>query len=153
MLQHESLAGKVRGLREHEFVSEEARNRFDDLLERLREQLTHQFVDQLSEASESLSDEDRARMAAMLSELNRMLDQRRVGVAPATEKVDFAAFMERYGDFFPESPRTLDELLEVLARRMAAMQQVMNSLSPEQRDQIQDLSNQLLEDLDLQWQV
>lgn len=153
LLQHESLAGKVRGLREHEFVSEEARNRFDDLLERLREQLTHQFVDQLSEASESLSDEDRARMAAMLSELNRMLDQRRVGVDPATEKVDFAAFMERYGDFFPESPRTLDELLEVLARRMAAMQQVMNSLSPEQRDQIQDLSNQLLEDLDLQWQV
>jgi uncharacterized protein with von Willebrand factor type A (vWA) domain len=61
--------------------------------------------------------------------------------------------MERFGDFFPEEPGDLDELLEVMARRMAAMQAMLNSMTPEQRAQLQALSDQLLEDLDLRWQV
>src|SRR5690349_16446220 len=61
--------------------------------------------------------------------------------------------MERYGDFFPENPATLDELLEIMAQRMAAMQAMMNSMSPEQRAQLQALSDHLLEDMDLRWQM
>jgi uncharacterized protein with von Willebrand factor type A (vWA) domain len=45
--------------------------------------------------------------------------------------------MERYGDFFPENPQNLDELLEVMAKRMAAMQAMLNSMTPEQRAQLQ----------------
>ena len=158
LLELDDLAGQVRGLQQHEFVSSEAAERFEALLETLREQLTRRFVDQVTEATEDLmagdgADEARTRMASMLAELNRMLDRRREGVDPAEEAADFVSFMDEYGDFFPERPRTLDELLEVLARRMAAMQQVLNSMSPEQRRQIQDLADQLLEDLDLQWQV
>ena len=92
-------------------------------------------------------------MTGMLAELNAMLDRRRSGVDPAEEHRAFVDFMERFGDFFPENPRTLDELLEAMARRMAAMAQVMNSMSPEQQAQIQALADQLLEDLDLSWQV
>ena len=61
--------------------------------------------------------------------------------------------MERYGDFFPENPQNLDELLEVMAQRMAAMQAMLNSMTPEQRAQLQGLAEQLLEDMDLRWQV
>ena len=61
--------------------------------------------------------------------------------------------MEEFGDFFPENPQTLDELLEQMARRMAAMQAMMNSMTPEQRAQLQQLSDQLLEDMDLRWQM
>jgi uncharacterized protein with von Willebrand factor type A (vWA) domain len=77
-----------------------------------------------------------------------MLEQRQRGEEP-----DFEGFMERYGDFFPENPQTLDELLEVMAQRMAAMQQMLNSMTPEQRAQLQELSDMLLEDMDLRWQV
>src|SRR5690606_33360527 len=66
---------------------------------------------------------------------------------------DFDGFMERYGDFFPENPQNLDELLEVLAKRMAAMQAMLASMTPEQRAQIQQLAEQLLDDMDLRWQV
>ena len=48
--------------------------------------------------------------------------------------------MEEFGDFFPENPQTLDELLEQMAQRMAAMQAMMNSMTPEQRAQLQELS-------------
>ena len=61
--------------------------------------------------------------------------------------------MEQFGDFFPENPQNLDELLEQMAQRMAAMQAMMNSMTPEQRAQLQQLSDQLLDDMDLRWQM
>src|SRR5690606_21961699 len=105
-------------------------------------------LDQMSSAVQNMTPQDMQRMKDMLSELNQMLEQRQRGEEP-----DFEGFMERYGDFFPENPRDLDELLEVMAQRMAAMQQMLNSMTPEQRAQLQQLSDQLLEDMDLRWQV
>ena len=61
--------------------------------------------------------------------------------------------MEHYGDFFPENPQNLDELLEAMAQRMAAAQAMLNSMTPAQREQLRQLSDQLLEDMDLRWQV
>ncbi|HEY6533811.1 MAG TPA: hypothetical protein VIY72_16000 [Acidimicrobiales bacterium] len=142
------LAGMVRELQSHDFTSSEARERFEELVEQLREQLMQQYVDQMAGAVESLSPEDMARMKDMFAELNQMLEARQRGEEP-----DFDGFMERYGDFFPEDPQDLDELLEVLARRMAAAQAMLNSMTPEQRAQLQALSEQLLEDMDLRWQV
>jgi uncharacterized protein with von Willebrand factor type A (vWA) domain len=142
------LAGMVRDLENHDFTSSEARERFDELVEKLREQLMQQYVDQMAGAVENLSPEDMARMKDMFAELNQMLEQRQRGEEP-----DFDGFMERYGDFFPENPRDLDELLEVMAQRMAAAQAMLNSMTPEQRAQLQALSDQLLEDMDLRWQI
>ena len=48
--------------------------------------------------------------------------------------------MERFGDFFPGNPQTLDELLEQMAQSMAQMQQLLNSMTPEQRAQLQELA-------------
>ena len=77
-----------------------------------------------------------------------MLEKHQRGDDPGFEE-----FMEKFGDFFPENPQNVDELLEQMARRMAAMQAMMNSMTPEQRAQLQQLSDQLLEDMDLQWQM
>jgi uncharacterized protein with von Willebrand factor type A (vWA) domain len=142
------LAGQVKGLEDYDFASNEAQERFDELIDKLREQLMQQTVDQMSGAMGSMSPEDMARMKDMMAELNQMLEQRAAGEEP-----DFEGFMERHGDFFPENPQTLDELLEVMARRMAAAQAMLNSMTPEQRAQLQQLSDQLLEDMDLRWQV
>ena len=61
--------------------------------------------------------------------------------------------MDKHGDFFPGDPQSLDELLEQMAMSMAAMQQIMNSMTPEQRAQLQQLSEALLDDMDLRWQM
>ncbi|MGF1596257.1 MAG: VWA domain-containing protein [Acidimicrobiales bacterium] len=144
----DDLAGRVRGLQNYEFESNEAQQRFDDLLDKLRQQLMQQQFDQMSGAMQNMSPEDMARMKDMMAELNNMLEQRARGEEP-----DFEGFMDRYGDFFPENPETLDELLENMAQRMAAMQAMLNSMTPEQRAQLMDLSNQLLEDMDLNFEV
>ena len=142
------LAGKVRELGSYDFESSEARQRFEQLMDRLREQLMQQAVDQMSEGMQGMSPQDMQRMKDMLAGLNEMLDRRQRGEDPGFEQ-----FMEQFGDFFPENPQNLDELLEQIARRMAAMQAMLNSMSPEQRAQLQQLAEQLLDDMDLRWQL
>ncbi|MEM9519609.1 MAG: VWA domain-containing protein [Actinomycetota bacterium] len=142
------LAGQVKGLQNYDFESPEARQQFEELMDQLREQLMQQQLDQIAEGINDMSPEEMQRLKDMMAELNQMLEQRANGVEP-----DFEGFMERYGDFFPENPQTLDELLEVMAQRMAQAQQMMNSMTPEQRQQLQELSNQLMEDMDLNFQM
>jgi uncharacterized protein with von Willebrand factor type A (vWA) domain len=144
------LAGQVRSLQHYEFVSSEARAHFEELMERLREEVARTYFDQMSEA---LSDPDPAQLEHMrqaFDALNRMIEQRE-----ADEPIDpsFESFMEQFGDLFPGDPKNLDELLEQLAARMAAAQALWNTLSPEQRAQLQGLAESLLEDMDLRWQV
>lgn len=142
------LAGQVRELQQYDFTSSEARQQFEDLMEKLREQLMQQYVDQMSDEVQNMQPQDMQRLKDMISNLNEMLEQRANGQEP-----DFDKFMEEFGDFFPENPSTLDELLEIMAQRMAAAQSMMNSMTPEQQQQLQELSDQLLEDMDLQWQM
>lgn len=142
------LAGRVKALGNYEFTSSEAREAFEALLEELKTQIAQSMFNQMSGAMENMSPEDLARMKDMTAELNRMIAQRNQGEEP-----DFDGFMKRFGDFFPENPTTLDELLEILAQRMAAMQAMLNSMTPEQRSQLQGLADQLLEDMDLRWQI
>jgi uncharacterized protein with von Willebrand factor type A (vWA) domain len=142
------LAGQVRDLQQYEFTSADAQQRFDELVERLRQQLMQQYVNQMTSGMENMTAQDLQRMKDMLAELNEMLARRERGEDPRFEE-----FMQRYGDFFPENPQTLDELLEVMAQRMAAMQAMLNSMTPEQRAQLQQLMDQLLEDMDLRWQL
>ncbi len=144
----DDLAGKVRSLQKYDFESDEAQAAFDELVEQLRQELVNQQFGDMAEAMENMSPEDMARMKDMMAELNRMLEQREAGEEP-----DFEKFMEEYGDFFPNNPETLDELLEQMAAQMAAMQALMNSMSPEQRQQLMDLSNQLMEDMDLNFEM
>jgi uncharacterized protein with von Willebrand factor type A (vWA) domain len=142
------LAGKVRELSSYDFESVEARQRFEELMDQLRQQLMQQTVDQMSSAMQSMTPEAMQRMKDMMAALNEMIERQQQGEDPGFEQ-----FMEQFGDFFPENPETLEELLEQMAQRMAAMQAMMNSMSPEQRAQLQQLSDQLLEDMDLRWQM
>ena len=142
------LAGWMKALEHYDFTSDEAKERFEALTNQLRSQLLDQAFNQMSGAMANLSPEDLARNRDMMAELNSMLEARAAGREP-----DFEGFMERFGDMFPENPQNLDELLEALAHRMAAAQALMNSLSPEQRAELGALSEQLLSDLGLNFEM
>jgi uncharacterized protein with von Willebrand factor type A (vWA) domain len=144
----DDLAGKVRELSAYDFESAEAAQRFEQLMDQLRQQLMQQTVDQMSSAMQNMTPEAMQRMKDMMAALNEMIERRANG-----EDEQFEQFMEQFGDFFPENPQNLDELLEQMAQRMAAMQAMLNSMTPEQRAQLQQLSDQLLDDMDLRWQM
>ena len=148
ILEHENLPNRVRELNNYDFTSTEAAQRFEELLEELRKQLMQQAIDQMAGEINDMGLDDTSRIKDMMTELNQMLEQHQAG-----ENADFEKFINNYGDFFPENPKNLDDLIQVMAQRMAAMSQMLNSMTPEQRKQLEELSEQLLEDLDLQWQM
>jgi len=147
-LMPEDLAGKVAALQHYDFVSPQAEGRFDALLERLRSQLANQMFEQMSGSMQAMTPEALARTKDMMAALNEMLDRHQRGEDP-----HFEEFMDQFGEFFPEDPSNIDELLEALARRMASMQAMINSMTPAQRAQLQQLSDELLGDMDLRWQM
>ena len=149
-LQPGDPAGRIQSLQNYDFVSSEARQQFEDLVEELRREMADTFFEGASESLSSMSPEQMARMRDAYDALNQMLEQRERG-----DDLDpsFEQFMEQFGDMFPGNPSTLDELLEQLAERMAAAQAVWNSLSPEQQAQLRGLMEAVLEDMDLRWQV
>src|SRR5947199_5194952 len=113
------LAGQVRELSEYEFTSSEARERFDELMDKLRQQLTQSYFNQMAGAMSDVSPEQMQRMKDMLAGLNNLLEMREQGQDTTRA---FEQFMQQFGDFFPGNPETLDELLEQTAEPLAASQ-------------------------------
>ena len=142
--------GQVAELKEYRFSDAAAQQMFDALMQELREQVMGAHFRQMAEGMQSLTPEDIARFKDMLAELNGLIEMRDRGedTQPA-----FEDFMTRHGDLFPDNPRTLDELLEHMAKRMAAMSRFMASLTPEQREELMGLSQQIMQDMDLAFEM
>ena len=142
--------GQVAELKEYRFSDPSAQQMFDALMQELREQVMGAHFRQMAEGMQSLTPEDIARFKDMLAELNGLIELRDRGedTQPA-----FEDFMTRHGDLFPDNPRTLDELLEHMAKRMAAMSRFMASLTPEQREELMGLSQQIMQDMDLAFEM
>ena len=149
-LQPDDPAGRISSLQHYDFVSSEARERFEELVEELRREMADTFFEGASDALSNMDAEQMQRMRDAYDALNQMLEQRERG-----DDLDpsFEEFMAQYGDMFPGNPQNLDELLQQLAERMAAAQAVWNSMSPEQQAQLRNLMDSVLEDMDLRWQV
>src|SRR5690606_10095794 len=103
-----------------------------------REMLDQRFAG-MKQALEGATDEDRERIQEMLADLNDLLAAHARG--EVTDE-HFADFMAKHGEFFPEQPRNVDELLDALAARSAAAQRMLNSMSAEQRQELMELSAQ-----------
>ncbi|HEU4368982.1 MAG TPA: VWA domain-containing protein [Methylomirabilota bacterium] len=131
-------AGRLRDLQKYDFVSPEAKQKFDELLASLRQQMMQPFMQGMQQALQGMTPQDLARMREMMQDLNRMLRQKADGEEP-----DFDAFMAKWGQNFP-GVESLDQLIEQMGRRMAQMQSLMQSLTPEQRRQLDDMMRELL---------
>ncbi|MFP5576632.1 MAG: VWA domain-containing protein [Acidimicrobiia bacterium] len=140
------LAGQVQSLSQYDFESAEAQQRFDELMDQLRQQLAQQYFDQMAGAMANPDPAAMQRTKDMMAALNELLEKHQRG---EDTPEDFQQFMDEYGEFFPEDPKDVEELLRAMAERMAQMQAMLNSMTPEQRAQLQGLADQLLEDMDL----
>ncbi|WKN49434.1 VWA domain-containing protein [Nocardioides sp. Arc9.136] len=132
-----SPAAAVSELSSYDWQSRQAREDYERIKDLLGREMLEQRFAGMKQALEGATDEDRARVNEMLQDLNRLLDAHRRG-----EDTDeqFAEFMDKHGDFFPEGPSNVDELLDSLAQRAAAAQRMRNSMTQEQRDELDALA-------------
>jgi uncharacterized protein with von Willebrand factor type A (vWA) domain len=131
---------RIRGLQEYDFLEPGARERFDDLVKRLQQQVLDQYVAGMSDAIRSMTPEDLSANREMVRDLNALIRERIAGGNP-----DASEFLAKHGRFFPGA-RTFDDIIEQLAQRMAAMQSLLRSMSPEQRAELQSMMEALLRD-------
>lgn len=142
----DDVAGAVRALDHYPWRSAEAREAFEAIQELLRREVLQSQFAGLKEAMAAPDPETMQRVKDMLAALNALL----AAQARSEDTADqFADFMANYGDFFPDQPSTVEELIDSLARQQAAAQRMLNSLSPEQREQLSQLINQAMTDADL----
>ncbi|MFJ8577173.1 VWA domain-containing protein [Micromonospora sp. NPDC093277] len=137
-----STARAVEELSGYDWASEEARATYQRILDGLRGEVLEQRFAGLRDAARAAADPAaQRRLAEMMRDLNDLLARH----ARSEETTDaFAEFMRRHGEFFPERPKDVDELVDVLARRAAAGERLMRSLSDRQREELAGLMGQSL---------
>ena len=138
----------VQELSTYDWRSPEARQAFEQIRERLqRDVIDQQFRDLTRGVDQMSSPETRAALKEMMADLNQLLEKHRSG---ADVSDDYREFIDKHGQFFPNAPETIEEFIDELARQAAAMQRMLESLTPEQRAELEAAMEQALVDLDLQ---
>ncbi|PSK63747.1 hypothetical protein B0E53_04333 [Micromonospora sp. MH33] len=137
-----STARAVEELSGYDWASDEARQTYQRILDGLRGDVLEQRFAGLRDAARAAADPAAQRqLAEMMRDLNDLLARH----ARSEDTTDaFAEFMRRHGEFFPERPKDVDELIDVLARRSAAGERLMRSLSERQREELAGLMRQSL---------
>ena len=135
----DSTAAAVSELADYPWQSSRAREDYERIKDLLGREVLDQRFAGMKQALEGATDEDRAAVGAMLSDLNELLEKHQRG---EDTPQDFADFMAKHGDFFPEGPEDVDELIDALSQRASAAQRMLNSMTPEQREELMQLSAQ-----------
>ena len=138
-----STAQAVQDLADYNWRSEQARADYEKIRDLLGREVLDQRFSGMKQALEGATDEDREQIRQMLADLNQLLDAHSRGVDTPEQ---FAEFMDKHGQYFPDNPRNVEELLDSLAQRAAAAQRLRNSLSQEQRDELDALAQQAFGD-------
>jgi uncharacterized protein with von Willebrand factor type A (vWA) domain len=138
-----SPAGAVRELEDYDWRNAEARQAYEDIKDLLGREALDQRFEGMKQAMENATPQDVEAVREMLSDLNDLLEAHGRGEDTAEQ---FAEFMGKHGQYFPENPQTTDELIDLLAERAAAAQRMMNSLSAEQRAELEGLMQQAFGD-------
>jgi uncharacterized protein with von Willebrand factor type A (vWA) domain len=134
-----SPAKAVQELAEYPWRSPEARQKYEQIKDLMGREMLDQRFAGMKQALENATDSDRQAVNEMLDDLNELLDKH--GRGEDTPE-DFQDFMAKHGQYFPENPRNVEELLDSLAKRAAAAQRFRNSLSAEQRAELDALAQQ-----------
>jgi uncharacterized protein with von Willebrand factor type A (vWA) domain len=139
-------ARAVRELTDYQWRSPQARQDYEQIQDLLRREVLDSQFRGMKQALEGADAESMQRVKDMMRDLNDMLEADARGEDTSQQ---FSDFMESYGDFFPDNPQNLEELVDSLARRAAAAQRMMNSLSSEQQAQLSELMSQVMQDAGL----
>ena len=137
----DDLGGRVKALKNYEFMVPEAQQKFDELMQKLQQQMLDQMFQGMKESIQRMTSQDLSEVKEMVKALNQMLQDRANGSNP-----DFKSFMDRFGHMFPPGIENLDQLLEHLQRQMAQMQSLLRSMSPEAREELMRMMDELLQD-------
>ncbi|GAC1322552.1 MAG: VWA domain-containing protein [Chloroflexota bacterium] len=134
-------AGRIHSLREYDFLSSEAREAFENLIGGMQRELMEQYFQGLKQGIGQITPEQMDAVRQMVRDLNEMLEASQRGDRDA-----FDRFMDKHRDHFPPGIESLEDLMEHLQRQASAMQALLDSMDPEQRAELEAMTDELLRD-------
>jgi uncharacterized protein with von Willebrand factor type A (vWA) domain len=142
----DDTAGAVRGLKDYDWRSAEARQAYEQIQDLLRREVLDSSFASMKQALQNATEQDMQAVKDMVADLSQLIDAHNRG-----EDTDerFRDFMDKHGQFFPDDPQSIEELIDSLARRAAAQERMMAGLSAEQRAELSDLMAQTMSDMGL----
>ena len=143
-----NAGGRIKKLRDYDFMDPEAREKFEELLQQLQQQVLQQYFQGLQQSLQNMTQEDLSQIAAMVRDLNELVKQKLQGDDP-----DITEFMNKWGHMFPPGIENFDQLMDYMSKQMAQMQSLMNSMPAEMRRQLEDMMEGLLQDNRLSWDL
>lgn len=135
-----STAAAVSELSTYQWRSEAAKRDYEQIRDLLGREVLDQRFAGMKKALEGATEADRKRVVEMMRDLNALLEAHRRG-EPDVDR-QFADFMRKHGEFFPERPTNIEELIDALAERASAAARLRNSLTDEQRAELDKLAAQ-----------
>jgi uncharacterized protein with von Willebrand factor type A (vWA) domain len=137
------IGGQIRSLREYDFMEPEARRQFQELLEMLQEQMMQNQFQGMRQGLQDMQQNPQANqeLRDMLHDLNQMLRDQEAGKEPR-----FNDFMQKYGHYFPPGIENLDQLMQHLQAQMQRMDNLLNSMSPQQRAELETAMQEVMQD-------
>ena len=142
-------AGQIRELHDYEFMDQEARQKFQELVEQLQQQVLNSAFQGMQDSLQNMSPEDMQGLQNMLKDLNQMLEDKANGLDP-----NFEQFMHKHGHYFGgQDINSLEDLMDHMAQQMAAMQSLLDSMTPEQRMELWNAMQSVMDDPGVQEQM
>ncbi|MDQ3928379.1 MAG: VWA domain-containing protein, partial [Chloroflexota bacterium] len=144
------IGGQIKGLREYDFMDPDARRQFQDLLDMLQQQMMQNNFSGMQKGMQQIQQDPRAmeEMREMLRDLNQLMRDRQEG--RPNEQSRFNDFMQKHGHNFPPGIENMDQLMEHLQKQMQYMENMLNSMSPQQRAELEEAMMQIMQDPGLQ---
>jgi uncharacterized protein with von Willebrand factor type A (vWA) domain len=137
------VPGQIQQLRDYDFLSPEARQQFQDLMQMLQQQVLQSYFKGLQQGLQSMTPEGLREIRDMLRDLNNVLEGRG----------DFQDFKDKWGKFFPDDIESAEQLAQHMQRQMAAMQSLLDSMTPEMRQELEKLMESVFQDQSLQQEL
>jgi uncharacterized protein with von Willebrand factor type A (vWA) domain len=129
------MGGQIRELSKYDFMDDQARQQFQELMDSLKKNAMSSYAKDMMQRMKNIDPQTMARMRHMMEALNQMLEDRLKGKEP-----DFDKFMQEFGDFFGDNPpKNLDELVERMQQQIAQAQSLLDSLSAEDRQELENM--------------
>lgn len=144
----EDVPNAMKELDNYQWRSAAGQQLFEEMKDRLRRDVIDQQFANMSQSMDQMATpENKAAMASMMQDLNELLSDHRAGTSTQEQ---YQEFIEKHKNFFPDAPETLDEFIDDLARQSAAMDRMLESMSPEQRAHLSQAMQQALADMGVQ---
>ena len=143
-------AAAIKTLQDYEFMDPGAERAFQQLMEELKKGVVDTYFKEMTERMQGMSGQDMTQLRELVHDLNTLMHQKLEGVPAEQLQQNYQAFLRKWGHMFPDAPPTFDEFVEQLQKQMAQMDSLMQSLSPEMRNQLGELMDSVFGDAELQ---